>query len=258
MRARLAANAARRRMTKCVTLVCRTLVLTIDTGKRWRSHRLRLLFLHSSQVAARGVVYPLIPWRLGLGVVRGCSIGCSDCVALALLNDASWCMSLHSQGLRWASGQTSPRQGRVAYVAGYMHFNCRYVDALSPSHGLILCSSLRNSSACASILRPPVDMGTSKASKRRQANRPGRRERAAERGGEPAADAEALSSEEDQASSSSQLVDPALPSPETLRQRSSSDASALEHRMSSAVTPPLCRPYPCSFGPRLWDHQLVI
>ena len=236
LRARLAANAARRRLTKCVALVCRTLVLTTDTDKRWRSHWLRLL--HSSQVAARGVVYPLIPWRLGLGVVRGCSIGCSDCVALAMLNDASWCMFLHSQGLRWASGQTSPRQGRVAYVAGYMHFHCRYVDALSPSHGLILCSSLCNSSACASILHHPVAMGTSKASKRRQANRPGRRERAAERGGEPAADAEALSSEEDQASSSSQLVDPALPPPETSRQCSSSDASALAWTVASDV---LCR-----------------
>ena len=238
LRARLAANAARRRMTKCVALVCRTLVLASDTDKRKRSHWLRLLFIHSSQVVARGVVYPLIPWRLGLGVVQGCFTGCSDCVALAHLHDASWCMFLHSQGSRWASGQTSPRQGKVAYAAGCMHFHCRYVDALSPLHGLILCSSLHDSIACESLLYHPVAMGTSKASKRRQANRPGRRERAAERGGEPAADAEAPSSEEDHAPSSSQLVDPAPPFSETLRQCSSSGASAMAWTVASDV---ICR-----------------
>ena len=166
-------------------MVCRTSALTADTGKRWHSHRLRLVSICSSQVAVRGVVSPLLLWCLGLGVVRDCSVSCRDCVAPASLDDACRCMSPPSQGLRWAFGQTSPLPSRVTTKLGHMHFSCRYQAV---PHRLIFGQSLISSFTRASISRPPVDMGTSKASKRRQANRPGgRRERAAERGGAPTA-----------------------------------------------------------------------
>ena len=152
-------------------------MLTADTGKRWHSHRLRLVSISSSQVAVRGVVSPLLLWCLGLGIVRDCSVSCRDCVALASLDDACRCMSSRSQGLRWAFGQTSPLLSRAACIVGQMHLSCRYQAAPHPAHRLIFGQSLLNSSRRASIFRPPVDMGTSKASKRRQANRPGRHER---------------------------------------------------------------------------------
>ena len=153
LRARLAANAARRRFTKSFALLCRTL-LTADAGKRWHSHRLRLVCISSSQVAVRGVVSPLLLWCLGLGVVRDCSVSCRDCVALASLDDACRCMSSPSQGLRWAFGQTSPLLSRVACMVGEMHLSCRYQAAPHPAHRPILGQSLLNSSTRASIFRP--------------------------------------------------------------------------------------------------------
>ena len=164
-------------------------------------------WLSCTHLRSRFAEWSLLQYHgLGLGAARDCSVRCSECVAGARSHDARRCVSLSSQGLRWASGQTSPRQGGVACIAGYMHSTCRHMDALCSTHCIILCLSLLNRTACASIICPHVDMGTSKASKRRQANRPGRRERAAERGGEPAADTEELSAEEDQTSATSQLA----------------------------------------------------
>ena len=81
--------------------------------------------------------------------------------------------------------------------------------------------------ARALISGPPAGMGTSKASKRRQAQRPGRRERAVERGGAPAAGAEGSSAEEGPTSSSSQWLNMASSSAATSLPCSSDDHSVL-------------------------------
>ena len=234
LRARLAANAARRRMTKRATFVRRALMPTNDVGQRWSSHRLHLIPTHLSQVAVHGAICLLSVWGLGLGAL----VGGSDCVAMDLSPAACRCVSFTSQGLRWASGQTSPRPGKGASIMDCMPFHCHYNDAFCHACTLNIGSSLSHSSTYALIFRSHVAMGTSKASKRRQANRPGRRERAADRGAGPAADIEEQFTEVSQASSTSQLVEATLGSPETSWPRSSGDVSGLTWTTESAA---ICR-----------------
>ena len=234
LRARLAANAARRRMTKRATFVRRALMLTNVVGQRWSSHRLHQIPTHLSQVAVHGVICLLSFWGLGLGAL----VGGSDCVAMDLSPAACRCVSFNSQGLRRASGQTSPRPGKVTSIVDCMHFHCRYNDAFCHACTLNIGSSLFHSSTYALIFRPHAAMGTSKASKRRQANRPGRRERAADRGDRPAAYIEEQFTEVSQASSTSQLVGATLGFPETSWPRFSGDVSGLTWTTESAA---ICR-----------------
>ena len=141
-------------------------------------------------------------------------------MALASLDDACRCMSSPSQGLRWAFGQTSPLLSRVACIVGQMHLSCRYQAAPHPAHRPILYLT---------ALRVPRSFGllwTWVLPRRPSGDR---RIAPGVVNGLPseAAGAEETSAEEDQASLSSQLVDPALASPATTRQCSSDDASVL-------------------------------
>ena len=209
-------------------MVCRASTLTADIDTRWHPCRLCLVPIYSSQVAVHGVVSPLLSsWSLGLGAVRDCHVRCRSCVAPASLHDACRCMSRLPPGLRWAYGRTSPVQSRVACAVDLLHHRYRCQAAPHHTHPLILGQSILIHVARALISGPPAGMGTSKASKRRQAQRPGRRERAAERGGAPAAGAEGSSAEEDPTSSSSQWLDRASSSTATSLPCSSDDTSVL-------------------------------
>ena len=223
LRARLAASAARRRLAKCSAMECRTSTPPADMALRWMC----LVPIFSSQVAGPGKMSPLLLWCLGPGVVIDCRVSCRSCVTPASLHDACWCMSRLQPGLRWAIGRTSPSQSRVACAADHMQLTYRYQAAPHHMHRLAVSQSMIIHLARPLVTGPSASMGTSKASKRRQAQRPGRRERAVERGGAPAAGAEGSSAEEGPASSSSQWLNMASSSAATSLPCSSDDHSVL-------------------------------
>ena len=186
-----------------------------------------LIPISSSQVAGPGMMSPPLLWCLGPGVVTDCRVSCRSCVTPASLNDACWCMSRLQPGLRWATGRTSPSQSRVACAVDHMHHPYRYQAVPHQMHQLAVSQSLIIHLARPLVTGPSASMGTSKASKRRQAQRPGRRERAVERGGAPAAGAEGSSAEEGPTSSSSQWLNMASSSAATSLPCSSDDHSVL-------------------------------
>ena len=204
-------------------MVCRTSTPTADMATRWMC----LVPIPSSQVAGHGVMSPLLLWCLGPGAVTDCRVSCRSCVTPASLDDACWCMSRLQPGLRWAIGRTSPSQSRVACAVDHVHHLYRCQAAPHHMHQLTVGQSMIIHLARTLITGPPASMGTSKASKRRQAQRPGRRERAVERGGAPAAGVEGSSAEEGPTSSSSQWLNMASSSAAASLPCSSDDHSVL-------------------------------
>ena len=172
LRARLAASAARRRLAKCSAMECRTSTPPAYMTMCWMC----LIPISSSQVAGPGMMSPLLLWCLGPGVVTDCRVSCRSCVTPASLNDACWCMSRLQPGLRWATGRTSPSQSRVACAVDHMHHPYRYQAVPHHIHRPAVSQSMIIHLARPLVTGPSANMGTSKASKRRQAQRPGRRE----------------------------------------------------------------------------------
>ena len=190
---------------------------------------------------------PLLLWCLGPEAVTDCRVSCRSCVTPASLDDACWCMSRLQPGLRWAIGRTSPSQSRVACAVDHVHHLYRCQAPPPHMHQLTVGQSMIIHLARTLITGPPASMGTSKASKRRQAQRPGRRERAVERGGAPAAGAEGSTS------SSSQWLNMASSSAATSLPCSSEDHSVLAWATGSDATRPWYRPYPRCSGYRPLD-----